>query len=160
MLRTYFLIYFGVEILIYIFYYGIFNYPYYLAIYFTEWGYLLTFLLVISTTFPKKKNKKTEKEAIFLHVCLTGEFLITVFFWLVLYKDIEHDSLIDHIICISRHIMPIVYLILEYYFTEVLLGYSSIKYFVILMVGYFLNNYILTIYLEVKIYPVLNWKDT
>lgn len=57
MLRSYFLIYFAVETLIYIFYYGIFNYPFYLVMYFTEWGYFMTFLLIITTTFPKKKNK-------------------------------------------------------------------------------------------------------
>ena len=89
-IRLVFLSWFIIEKILYFYVYGMHTFSR-MGMFLTEWGKLITTFFLLTTFFQLFRNKPLWESKIF-HICLAMEFLITIFFWMVLFPGMKYDG--------------------------------------------------------------------
>ncbi len=156
--RKSFLWWFIIDLILFTYYWGLHQTISKTVIFLTNWGYTLTLFFLVVTNFALFNKKKLFKSH-FFHICLAIEFLITIFYWGILYKNAVFDDHYQHFFAITRHLLPLAYLIIEFRFNNIILNKSSFRVLIFIMLLYSFHNYILNVFLEIEVYSVITWKD-
>lgn len=157
-IRTTFLLWFTIDLISFTYYWGIQKSLSRFLIFLTNWGYSFTFFFLLLSHF-KIFQAQTIFKTKFFHICLALEFLITVFYWFILYHSAEFDDFYQHFFAITRHLLPLVYLVMEFVGNKLVLNRSSFWSLVCVLFVYCFSNFFLNVFLEVEIYTVITWKD-
>ena len=157
-IRKSFLIWFTIDIILFTYYYGFHKTASRFIIFLTNWGYSFTLFFLVLSHFSIFQNKIIFKTK-FFHICLALEFLITVFYWFILYHSAIFEDYYQHFFAITRHFLPLVYLVIEFFGNSLILNKSSFWALLFVMLLYSANNFFINIFLDVEIYTVITWKD-
>ena len=129
--------------------------PVYMLQFLTEWSCLCTTLYFI---YAVRQNRSEEQMAIFLHICLAAEFLVVIFYWVVIFRSAIINDFLDLYLAITKHSCPFMFLIIEYILNTRKLEAHSIKFGMVFMVAYMFNNFLFMYVFEINIYKVITWK--
>ena len=124
-IRLVFLTWFIIEKILYFYVYGLNTFSR-MGMFLTEWGKFITTFFLITTFFQLFRNKPLMHSKIF-HLCLALEFLITIFFWVVLFKGMKFFNHVDRVVTYSEHFIYFIYLVIEFAFNDIMLSKSSLK---------------------------------
>lgn len=123
----------------------------------TEWSYLLTFVYFLKSSINKTDRSITTKHASLFHVCASAEFLVVVFYWVVVFPDAEFENIFDIYLGYTRHILPFAFLTIDYAFNNIKLSLDTLRYAFVFMAAYLLNNLAFKIMMDITIYKVITW---
>ena len=129
--------------------------PIYMLQFLTEWSCLLTTLYFISTL---QQTKTPRQMSIFFHICLSAEFLVVIFYWVVIFRSAILNNFLDLYLAITKHSFPFLFLIIDYILNSTKLEWGSIKYCLYFMLVYLFNNFLFMYVFEINIYKVITWK--
>lgn len=146
--------------------------------FFTFWGKIVTLITFTSGLYVMFLRKKPEKEVsdkdydkhsifyswkwfiFFYEVALVVETLVSLFFWLLLYKDMmknpRYQIPIKYFEMVLDHIL-IVFLLLDYFFNTVPFLRRHLKLMIPIGVSYLLLNFSVTKFQGRPIYGVMSW---
>ena len=129
----------------------------YILKYLTEWSYLSTFIYFLLSCMRKADRSVTTTHSGILHTCLSAEFLVVLFYWVVIYPNAEFENFYDVYLGYSRHILPFLFLVIDYSLNNIKLSFDTLRYGVVFLSFYLLNNLIFKIIFDIVIYKVITW---
>lgn len=139
---------------------------------FTIWSLTLTsisFGLMLSNTFANSNNETQSSKFLWkisllvFTIILTAEVIVTVVFWALLYSK-ENDpghifDNVDRFNLRSFHILPLLYLVIDFLTNNWILVYSHSIFIVAYILIYGIFNFAWVMISGNYIYPILTWKD-
>ena len=158
-LRGFFFSLFILHYFAYFFYYGFRKTFKYQVKYLTFWGKGCSTYISGYLYFHQPDKKCTMKQSYFFHVTIAIEFLITLFFWVVIYDQSNYSTFFDHYMAYYLHIAPFTYLCIDFLFNKILLSHKSFLVCTYLMLFYLFNNYIIVRFFKGRIYPMITWES-
>jgi hypothetical protein len=126
--------------------------------YLTEWAHFFTIIFYFIMVTKKYDKKNTNKFSFFMQLTLSLQFLIVIVYWFFLHKialeKVENQNLIY--ILYTKHIFPPLFLLADFLLNNLVFQNSKKKHFYfILFYGVYLM--IITVYLEINIYPIFTF---
>ena len=102
--------------------------------YFTSWSHMITFLYFILVLTIQKDNKKRKNNlSILFQLAFSCQFMVTVVYWSMLHdgamKKIKCPYLIKY--CYTSHILPFIYLLIDFFFNNIILQSKKTFYIVV-----------------------------
>lgn len=131
--------------------------PLFIVKYLTEWSYLLTFIYFMLACTKKPDRSITTRFSGLFHVCVSAEFLVVLFYWVVVFPDAEFENVFDIYLGYTRHILPFAFLAIDYMFNNIKLSVDTSRYAFLFMFAYLLNNLAFKIVFDMTIYKVITW---
>ena len=123
----------------------------------TEWSYLLTFVYFLKSVVKRVDRKVTLTHSSLFHVCLSAEFLVVVFYWVVIFPMTEFENFFQLYVGYTRHILPFLFLVIDYAINNIKLDVCNFKYVISYMFAYMANNIAFKVIFDVSIYNVITW---
>ena len=126
--------------------------------YLTNWGYLLCFLFTDILLSTRADEILTDRMGHVFHILLSMQFLITSFYWAVIYPTTVHENFVVLYIDYVKHIFPMVHMFVEFLFNNIIFDRTSIRRFKVFILSYLVTNFMLVRIFEFEIYTMITWK--
>jgi len=126
--------------------------------YLTNWGWLLCFIFTYIVFQKRTDEQITYDYGHVFHVLLSMQFLITSFYWAVIYPTTIHENYVVLYIDYVKHIFPMVHMFIEFLFNNIVFDRSSIKRFSIFITTYLATNFTLVSLFGFEIYSMITWQ--
>jgi hypothetical protein len=126
--------------------------------YLTNWGYLLCFLFTYILLSTRADQSLTNRMGHVFHILLSMQFLITAFYWAVIYPTTVHENFVVLYIDYVKHIFPMVHMFVEFLFNNIVFDRTSIRRFKIFILSYLATNFTLVRWFEFEIYSMITWR--
>ena len=125
----------------------------------TYWGYFLSTLLSGYMYFTRADEKCTLRTSYFFHTLIAVEFLITLFFWGVLFDMDTINDYVDLYYVVFLHVVPFAYLVIDFLYNKILLTHNSFNFFTCFVFGYLFTNFTMVTLFDFAIYHVITWNS-
>ena len=127
--------------------------------YLTNWGYLLCFLFTSVLLQTRLDEQLTHRMGHVFHILLAVQFLITSFFWAVIFPTTVHENgVVLYIDCV-KHIFPMAHMFVEFLFNNIVFDRSSLRRFKAFLLTYLSVNFLLVRVFEFEIYTMITWRS-
>jgi len=126
--------------------------------YLTNWGWLLCFLFTYILLQRRADENLTYDLGHVFHVLLAMQFLITSFYWAVIYPTTVHENFVVLYVDYVKHIFPMVHMFVEFLFNNIIFDRSSINRFSIFIGTYLATNFTLVRLFGFEIYSMITWQ--
>jgi hypothetical protein len=126
--------------------------------YLTNWGWLLCFIFTFTLLQKRVDENLTQELGNVFHVLLAMQFLITAFYWAVIYPTTVHENYVVLYVDYVKHIFPMMHMFFEFLFNNIMFDRSSLSTFTIFISTYLTTNFTLVHLFGFEIYSMITWQ--
>jgi hypothetical protein len=126
--------------------------------YLTNWGYLLCFLFTFVLLQTRLDERLTSRMGRVFHSLPAIQFLITSFYWAVIFPTSTHENGTELYIACVKHIFPVAHMFFEFLFNNIVFDWTSIKSFKLLIFGYLATKLVLVRLFDLQVYTMITWR--